>query len=164
MSQTFIWFMSDSYQPYQEILAFTLSDFLSNIGGFMGLLAGVSFLSVIEIVFYFFNGNLNRKIRKVQPISQEHSRVNKNHVLIQLMRYSFKYIKTSDMLGMYYTTDQSLGRFGKILWAVLVFLSFTTCWMLIADLSQHAKHSPVVTRIDSKMWTLNDVRKESTFL
>jgi Amiloride-sensitive sodium channel len=162
-------FVSDSFQPFVKMSALTFVDFLSNVGGFMGLLAGISIISIIELFYHVADVKFNKKNLQVHPIAnaQENRRVvraNKKHVLFQLIKYSFKFSKISDMHGLRYTQDQNLGRLGRIFWTVVVISSFVLCYFLVNNLYQHAEKSPVVTRIDSQMWTLNDVRKAQRLL
>lgn len=43
----------ENFNPLRRKLRFTVIDFLSNVGGVLGLFAGISVLSIFEI-FYFF--------------------------------------------------------------------------------------------------------------
>ena len=47
-------FKDEEFYPMFRHQALTMKDFLSNIGGLMGLFAGISVLSIVE-VFYFFS-------------------------------------------------------------------------------------------------------------
>jgi acid-sensing ion channel, other len=48
-----IYFANDEFIVYRRYAAFGAVTFLSNIGGLLGLFLGASFLSAVE-VFYFF--------------------------------------------------------------------------------------------------------------
>jgi Amiloride-sensitive sodium channel len=84
-------------------------------------------------------------------------------LLLQLVKYFAKFIKTSDMHGMNYTQDQTIEKVGRVFWALLVLLSLTICTVLVIDMNRHAEKSPISTRIDPKMRTLDDVSKNFPF-
>jgi Amiloride-sensitive sodium channel len=63
-------FARDSYQPFVKVVPFSFSDFLSNVGGFMGLLAGVSILSIVEIFYHFAAFKLRKQTRQFHPVGQ----------------------------------------------------------------------------------------------
>jgi Amiloride-sensitive sodium channel len=156
-------FASDSYQPFVKTVPFSFSDFLGNIGGFMGLLAGISILSIVEIFYHITAIKLTKQAQQVHPAEQENRQTawaNEDHLLFQLMKYFSKFIKTSDMHGMNYTQDQTIGKAGRIFWTLLVLLSLTICSVLVIDMNRGAEQSPIATRIDSQMWTLDDVSEE----
>jgi uncharacterized membrane protein YccF (DUF307 family) len=155
-------FASDSFQPFVKIVPFSFSDFLSNVGGFMGLLAGISILSIVEIFYHFAAFKLRKQSKQIHPVGQANRQTawaNEDHLLLQLVKYFAKFIKTSDMHGMNYTQDQTIGKVGRVFWALLVLLSLTICTLLVIDMNRHAEKSPITTRIDPKMRTLDDVSK-----
>jgi Amiloride-sensitive sodium channel len=138
-----------------------LADFLSNVGGFMGLLAGISVLSIVEI-FYHALRQLQRNNRKVHPsiepnVMRQNREIRKDHALYHIFKYFVEFTKTSDLHGLPYVTDQRQGRWGRIFWAFVVLLSLVFCLILIRDINQQAEKSPVATMIDARMWTLDDV-------
>jgi Amiloride-sensitive sodium channel len=146
-----------------KILTLPFSEFLSNIGGFMGLLAGISFLSVVEVFYHLATVRSGLKVtNQVHPLTQANRQVgwaNENHALYQLMKYFMKYVKSSDVHGLSYVQDRSLGKFSRLFWIVLVALSLLICSTITIDVYNHVEKSPVVTRIDPQFWTLNDVRE-----
>jgi Amiloride-sensitive sodium channel len=130
----------------------------------MGLLAGVSILSIVEIFYHIAAIKLGKQSQQVHPLEQENRQTawaDEDHLLLQLMKYFAKFIKSSDMHGMNYTQDQTIGRAGRIFWSLLVVLSLTICSVLVIDMNRHAEKSPIVTRIDPQMWTLDDVSEET---
>jgi Amiloride-sensitive sodium channel len=152
----------DSFQPLEKLHAFTFPDFLSNVGGFMGLLAGISVLSLIEI-FYFTVKNFLRVQNRVEPKSLEfqNSRDRNVKALNQVSLFLIEFVELSDLHGLQYVKDKREGRVGMILWAAMVFLSFIACSFLIRDLFHNAEKSPVAIRINPQKWTLNEVRLDS---
>jgi Amiloride-sensitive sodium channel len=129
----------------------------------MGLLAGVSILSIVEIFYHIAANKLRKQTQQVHPAEQANrqtSWADEDHLLFQVMKYFAKFIKTSDMHGMNYTQDQTIGKAGRIFWSFLVVLSLTICSVLVIDMNRRAEKSPIVTRIDSQMWTLDDVSEK----
>jgi Amiloride-sensitive sodium channel len=150
---------SDHIQPLVKIQSFTFSDFLSNIGGFMGLLAGMSVLSIMEFFYlasiHFKNGN-----NKVQTTQRPKTVAwNQSHPLYSLMKYFIEFLQLSDIHGVRYLKDQ--GRLGKWFWAFLLSISAMFCSVLINDIYKHSELSPVHTSIDSNLLTSEDVRLAS---
>jgi Amiloride-sensitive sodium channel len=157
----FIHFASNFFLPHVKVESFPFSNFLSNVGGFMGLLAGVSVLSIVE-VFYHVVIQFGSESQKVHPLVQANEarrivRANEDHALYQFSKYFFEFIKSSNMHGLYYTQDRSQTKCGKIFWSLLVSLSIAICSVLIVDIYKHAEKSPVTMSIDSQVWTLDDV-------
>lgn len=129
----------------------------------MGLLAGISVISIIEI-FYHLVRHFSVKHNKVDSLVAENDAAqatfrNKDHALYQLSKYFVKYIKSSDLHGVHYTNDRSQGRCGRTFWTILIILSITTFSFLVNDMYKHAEKSPIMVRIDPQMMTLDEVRR-----
>lgn len=155
-------YASEYFQPVVKVRSLTFSDFLSNVGGFMGLLAGISVLSIVEI-FYHILKQCRKSDTKVYPIAHAKNptrsiQANQSHALFQLTQYLVVYTKTSDLHGLKYASDKNESTIGNILWTVLVILSVLVCSGLVKDIYEHAEKSPVATFIESRKWTLDDVR------
>lgn len=117
----------------------------------MGLLAGISILSVVEI-FYHLVQFRSKKI-KIEPELQAYARtawLNEDHSLVHLGNYIVNFFKTSDMHGARYTQDRTLGAVSRIFWALLLLSSITLCGIIVGDMIRHAEKSPVATRIELK--------------
>jgi Amiloride-sensitive sodium channel len=149
-----------SIHPLVKVYSFTFSDFLSKIGGFMGLLAGISVLSIVE--FFYLAVVFWKKDKKVQPASRPRKVAwDQTHALYLLTKYYANFLETSGIHGLHYLKDQR--RLGKCFWAFLIVTSIIFCSVLISDIYEHSEKSPVRTTIDDKLWTLEDVRKCSFF-
>jgi Amiloride-sensitive sodium channel len=143
-----------SIQPQVKVFSFTFADFLSNIGGFMGLLAGISVLSIIE---FFYLAVVHFKNDKVQPASRPKRVVwVQTHPLYSLTKYFSEFLESSDIHGLHYLRDQ--GRIGKCFWAFLLVMSVMFCSVMVSDIYEQSEKSPVRTTIDDKLWTMEDVR------
>lgn len=157
-SKLFLRFGSNFYQPRVKVQAFTFPDFLSNVGGFMNLLAGISVLSIIEIFYHFVKHFFERNNKVPPEILTAISLKTKHKALLKFSKYFGDLIKSSDIHGLHYTESRSQGRCGRIFWAFLVALSMSTCSVLVVDLYKHAEKSPVALRIDPQTMSLDDVR------
>jgi predicted nucleic acid-binding protein len=65
--------------------------------------------------------------------------------------------KVSDIHGVQYTTDKNQPLLGRIFWTLTVIGSFCGCYLLIKDTFGHSEKNPVITAIDTNIWTLQDV-------
>lgn len=133
----------------------------------MGLLAGLSVLSIIEI-FYHIMIECLQSHDKVEPLYQinqfiQEDQGNQNHSLCKLSRYYFKFIKSSHMHGIHYTRDQTQSRCGRIFWTFLMAVSMSVCSVFVIDMHEHSKKSPMAMSIDSQVWTLDDVSSVWSF-
>jgi hypothetical protein len=129
----------------------------------MGLLVGISILSIVEIFYHIVAIKLRKLAQQVHPVDRANQQIawaDEEHLLLQLMKYFTRYMEASDMLGMSYSQDQTIGKAGRIFWGFLVVLSLTICSVLVIDMNQSAEESPIVTRIDPQMWTLDDVSEK----
>jgi Amiloride-sensitive sodium channel len=152
-------FANDFFQPLIMVCPLTLSDYLSNIGGIMGLVAGISVMSIVEIFYHILMLNhTDNRVHILNSNTRQTSRAFEDHVLFHLIKYITEFIKTSDLHGFPYITDQRQSRRGRIFWAIFVAASLVACLFLIRDINRHAEKSPVAIRIDSQLWTLDDVR------
>jgi Amiloride-sensitive sodium channel len=96
-------FENNQFYPMQKLYLFAFADYLGYVGGIMGLLAGVSVLSLIEILYHFlslgFSNMLNRlRSTRVQAIDLRKDartliQANEAHVLYQLTKYVIDFMK-----------------------------------------------------------------------
>lgn len=167
MSTIDIGFEEVFFFPNQKDFAFTLSAFLGNIGGIMGLLAGVSVLSLVETFHHFLSPCVRRffksfKATKVYPIKsaadqQQKMSANEDHTLYQFLKYVIKFFRVSDIHGVRYTIDQNQKKHERVFWALIVFGSVVACFWLIQDVFKHSEKVPVVTGIDTNVWSVENV-------
>lgn len=122
----------------------------------MSLLAGISVLSVIEVCYQIVKLHTGKtNVNFITVGGNQTSRTDENHALYLWSKYFGEFIKKSDIHGLGYTQNQS--KYGKIFWTILVLLSAAVSSIFILDIQKHAETSPVLTKIDSKIWTLDDV-------
>lgn len=146
-------FKSDTFQPIKKFFSFTFPDFLGNVGGFMGLFAGISILSIIEVFYHFVGAFKQKMIIEVKPfliVPPKIALVDQDHVLVQLVKYFVKFIKTTDMHGAHYMMDSSLSQSSRIFWLVSLGPSVGLCVYSVGGMLRHAEKNPVAVRIDSR--------------
>lgn len=157
-----MFFEKDHFIPLNMVEVLTSSDFLSNIGGIMGLIAGMSVISIIEF-FYHFVQSFRPKSNKVTLMVMINNPwqiklMNKDHALYQLSTYFTEYIKITDISGCFYMKDKTQTKYGRLFWTLIVILSMLLSCVLIVDIYQHAEKSPVAIGIDTKIWTQEEVK------
>ena len=85
-----ILFDKDFFFPVKRKKQFSNSDILGYVGGFLGLFAGISILSVIEIVYHLL-------VDKINEVQVGHENVLNGHVVKFLQEssiHSFVYVHT----------------------------------------------------------------------
>lgn len=135
----------------------TFSKFLSSVGGIMALVAGVSVLSVVEIFFHLAR-SLRPTDNQVHAFAQPAPpAASESHILRQLTRYFVEFLRSSSVHGLRYTQGRRHSRCVRIFWAVQVVVSAALCSVLVRDIYKHAEKSPVITSIDAKTMTLDEI-------
>jgi hypothetical protein len=94
---------NNQFYPMQKLYSFAFADYLGYVGGIMGLLAGISVLSLIEILYHFLSPscvNMFNRLRstRVQAIDLRRDagnviKANEAHVLYQLTKYVIDFMK-----------------------------------------------------------------------
>lgn len=157
----------DFFQPVIRVQAATFSDYLSSVGGFMGLLAGASVISIMEIVFHSLK-NFNKKKSKVVPIQRtgpnQVTLTTENHASQKFSENFTHFMKKSHIHGLRYTRDQRQTKCGRMFFILLVTSSLIISSILIVEMYQSSEKSPMATRIDDQMWTLDQVREIREFI
>lgn len=134
----------------------------------MGLFAGISMISVIEVVLKTLSAAFETimrriNINKVHAIKASSMPVHKNffvnreHVLYQCSVFFYKYFKRSDIHGLHYITDKNNHLAWRVFWAITVLTSTIFCLILIFDVTKHAELNPIELRVDDRIWNLEDV-------
>lgn len=145
------------FYPMVKVYAFTFSNYLGSVGGLLGLFAGVSVISLIEIVFHlvykpticYFNRNIT-----VNPKPKEFLRSpEKNQTIF------FEFSKKTSIHGLNMVVDKRKNRFQNAFWIIVVTFSLTVCIVMTSIAYRHAEFNPLVISIDDKVWSIYDVSK-----
>lgn len=126
----------------------------------MGLLAGMSVVSIVELIYSVKTSCQQKQVQEEDEQATTAPRIawgNETHALYQISKYFVEFIKSSDIHGVHFIKDQSLTKRGRMFWFVLVLSSVLICSIIVTYTYKHAEKSPVATRIDSKLMTLDDV-------
>jgi Amiloride-sensitive sodium channel len=151
-----------------KVPKFGFSEYLGSIGGILGLVAGMSFISVVELFYHItlkIFGSFKAETVKIHPQTIANTRnlnqvlqVNNDHALYQLTKYFIEFIRTSDIPGMHYIIDSRRNKLVKVFWSTVVTLSLSICCVVIIDTVQHSELNPVIISLDEKIWKAQDVR------
>lgn len=146
----------------------SFSDYLASIGGLIGLIAGISVISLIEFFYHFVVFLLSFRPSKklffrIHPAEAERNAanvpsINQNHVLYHCSKYFYEFIKESSVHGLIYTTNKDEKVIGRIFWTTIVVFSSIICVFLIKDNLNHAELNPVAFQIDDKIWKVEEVK------
>lgn len=153
--------------PTVRCPAIKISDFLGAFGGLMGLVAGISVFSIIELVFTILKCAqticCTTKIHPiiiVQPKTPHHKfSLNQNHLLYHFGLNVAQFLKKSGIHGVHYIYEKKLNWLEKMFWIVSITVSAILCSLLIVDslASLHAKS--VIIAFDEKIWS----KEEASF-
>lgn len=135
----------------------------------MGLFAGISLISVIEVVLGVISAIFQRIMKRIN-VNKVHTiqaplvavpkniSVNREHVLYQCSVFFYKFVKRSDIHGLHYITDNKKKLVERVFWAFTVLTSAIFCLLLIFDVTKHAELNPIEFSVDDRIWNLEDVR------
>lgn len=146
------------FHSITKIEAFTLTDFMGSVGGIMGLIAGASFISLIELLYHILVKLCSQK-SEVQPevLQPKVLNINRDHVLYQFSKYFRHFTQESSIHGLIYTTGKRQKTVEKVVWASIVVISLTICGFIVSYTLEHAELNPTVMRIDDKVWNTKEV-------
>lgn len=152
--------INDFFFPLIKHRAFGFSDYMASVGGLLGLIAGISLFSLIEIAYHMLRAFANRCVVNDGPKMQTifiPSILSKRK---QFLKYFLSYMRNSSIHGFYYTANRELGLFEKLFWSSCVVVSSVFCVILVVDTVNHAELNPIVIGMDSNVWSSKDVSPE----
>ncbi|CAG9811156.1 unnamed protein product [Chironomus riparius] len=127
---------------------FTIVDFLAFVGGILGLFAGISILSFVELIYWFTVRviilNVKRIDTKVYSMSRVRERV---QGLTKIKKFTQSYLRQSSIHGLGYISEFSW--IINILWTFFVLISMTCCIHLILRSHQSVPDSRVIAYDDN---------------
>lgn len=130
----------------------------------MGLMAGMSLLSIIEIfvlvlisIIQAVKNHENRnKVWKFSSKS-ETNRLIKGIKINKISTFIKIFIDSSSIHGLPNTTNKHKSLFEKGFWILFTVISTLICLVMIHDITKRSELNPIEFGIDEKIWTLNDV-------
>jgi hypothetical protein len=158
---------SNLFNPLVKHRVFSFSDYIAEISGLIGLVAGISLTSIVEL-FYFLSHKLFSKRETLRDQRQAwetsadgQQEVKRDHVIRKCLNFFVEFIKSSGIHGIIYTVDDHQNLPGKVFWTVVFVVSTISCGYLITDNKKHADLDPVAFQIDEKIWKSDEVRLET---
>ncbi|KAG5679881.1 hypothetical protein PVAND_009418 [Polypedilum vanderplanki] len=119
-----------SFPKFVRKQSFDFLTFLSFVGGLLGLFAGFSLLSAVELFYWFFVRifirKCNRKTTIVHPINEE---IKKEPNIVK------DFFKNSSIHGLSYAIDTNLIE--KLFWTFFVTFSITSCILLSSKIRKY---------------------------
>lgn len=142
-----------------------MSDFLAEFGGLMGLLAGISVFSIIELVMTIVKAFRFAACKtKIEPETDRVLRtrkkflVDEKHLFYQLSKTFGKLLKESNVHGVRYTSDKRLNVFERVFWVVTISLLLGFCSILVFNSLNNLQSNSVIVKVDEKIWSVEEVR------
>jgi Amiloride-sensitive sodium channel len=153
-----------NFFPFVKIAVMDSSEFLGLIGGILGLIAGVSAISVVELLYHLVSGVFAKRFAsmKVEPL-HEHPRrrsflsVESRNPWRKLLKSLVDFTKQSSIHGLSYITNEQQNLTGAVLWLLIVASAFLCCLISLTHSVTHSVDNPILLGIDEKLWTLRDV-------
>jgi hypothetical protein len=144
---------------------FTELDFLSYIGGTLGLFAGFSFLTVLELVFYFTFRPAVRKVKcksRVTPLQAWTEEASpRNNKVLKLVRkstsYFYHYMEESSLHGLNHASFKNLRLVERIFWLVAFISSIIVFGFLLAKMYVSYLDAPVIISFDGDLKNIEKV-------
>lgn len=146
--------------PTVRCPAIKISAFLGAFGGLMGLVAGISVFSIIELTFTLLK--CARVIcckKKIYPILIVQPKtpfqkfaLNRQHLLYHFGLNLVEFLKEGGIHGVHYIKDKDLKWLEKMFWIASITVSATLCSILIADSLESLHANSVIIAIDEKIW------------
>lgn len=134
----------------------------------MGLLAGISVFSIIElgltILKWLRFAACNSKIAPEtvwRPRPRKEFSVNKEHIFYHLAQNFGKLLKESNVHGVHYTTNKNLRAIERTFWFITITVLLAFCSVLVFDSLKELQSNSVIFEIDEQTWNVEDVRNLS---
>lgn len=130
----------------------------------MGLVAGVSVFSIIELAMTAFQLvkiiRCNSKIypKKTPTIKKRKEFLfNSNSLFYKFGKSFTEFLKETGIHGVPYMIDKESSLTKKIFWTFALFVSMIICLMVISNRVQHLQSNVVEIKMDEKIWNANEV-------
>lgn len=155
-----------AFYPMIRYQAFSVSDFLGAFGGLLGLIAGISVISLIEftltILKCFGCPFLKSKVAPEEAQIRKPRKkflVNREHLFFHFGRNFVEFLKESSIHGVCYTNDKKLKIWERFGWLIIISTSITFCSILIIDSLDHLQSNSVTIALGEKIWSVEEVRR-----
>ena len=155
-------FATSLFYPLVQHRIFGVSDFLGSCGGLMGLIAGISVISIVECCFLFISIFFTNETVKINPSfeglpSPRPFLVNHDHIFYHFAKFFTEFMSKSSIHGLHSATDKKSSKMNKLFWLIVVAVSSVFCSWAIFDSVRHAELNPIVIGVDENFWKIEDV-------
>lgn len=161
-------FTSNEFYPTIKERQFTEIDFVSYLGGTLGLFAGFSVLTAFEVLSHiilpFCSNWLKRKRRpKVFPMLRplqakiKTRRSKFRRIIAVASKFCYSYVENSSLHGVSHAALENMGWFAKVLWLTLFVVSIGFCSVLLAETLQKYQQGSVVLSLDDQFHKIQSV-------
>ncbi|KAL7011567.1 hypothetical protein ACKWTF_014326 [Chironomus riparius] len=138
------------YNPIIWKEQFDILDFFSYFGGLLGLLAGISVLSIGEGIYWITTRLLRCRTSLsstlVTPLD-ETLNDNSNVVTVKVGVYVLKYLEESSIHGLRYLLDRKIMQ--RLLWTLIITISGIGCFFMILETRNRVPDSRIVAFDDN---------------
>lgn len=159
-------FGSKIFIPTIKQRAFGVSDYLGSIGGLMGLFAGMSVISLVEVAFFLIEATISKVLKlrrrqitheiiKVAPVNVT---TNEKSVFSLCSSFFVTIMKKSDIHGLRYIVRKHKSAGARFFWLTIVLTSSVACFYQIFYTLKHSEMNPIEYEMDQKIWDVQDVR------
>lgn len=156
-------FGSKVFIPTIKQKAFGVSDYLGSIGGLMGLFAGMSVISLVEVGFFLIEKTtakliklrrrLNHEIIIVAPVNPT-----EKSVFSQFSAFFVSILNKSDIHGLAHIGKKQKSSNARLFWLTIVLASLVACFYQIFYTLKHSEMNPIEYAMDQKIWDVQNVR------
>jgi len=135
-------------------------DLLSYIGGSLGLVAGFSVLSFIEICYFFTIRIWFDKIqgRKVMPLNVQEQTPNRLQKLFKVPHgFLITYFGNSSIHGLNFLSDDKRHVGEKLFWLISFVAAMAMSFVSINEIYDRFINNPIIMIMDDKISSVADV-------
>lgn len=162
-------FKSNEFYPTVNERQFTEIDFVSYLGGTLGLFAGFSVLTAFEVISHLIlplcSKSINRRrlalkrspeMKAVRAtVAFRSSQVAK--ILAVPSNFCFSYVKNSSLHGVSHAAMENMGGSARIFWLTLFAASIGFCSVLLAESLEKYQQGLVVLSLDDQLQRTENV-------
>lgn len=143
---------------------------MASVGGLLGLIAGLSAISFVELAFHLirllikiFSGGArvypdDRQDNVLPSFRRRQFLVNRDHVPYKCSNFVMEYMKASSIHGFSYIINRRTSLIEKtFVWLSCVVASAVFCIIFIVDTVKNAELNPIIFKIDNKFWSVEKV-------
>lgn len=152
------------FHPVVRYRAVEALDLLAACGGLMGLVAGLSVFSIIELFLTAFHCIKNIFWKsKVHPVESPQVKrrpqflVDRNSLPYKIGKSFQEFLSESGIHGLHYTNDKESTGIEKVCWIIALLVSTVVCSLVTVKAVQNLQSNVVEIRMDEKIWSAEEV-------